>query len=91
MCGTTARVTLNTPPTLVSSTALTSSSSNAASWLSRMMPALFTSTSIRSQRSATRSTAALHAAHVGHVDLFRGDVAARAAATTSSAASLLPR
>ena len=62
MCGATARTTLNTPPTLVSSTSFTSSSSIAASWLSRIIPALFTRMSIRPQRSATRSTAAAQAA-----------------------------
>jgi hypothetical protein len=62
MYGTTARVMLKTPVTLVARTAATSSSSNAASGLSRVMPALLTRMSMRPQRSAMRSTAAAQAA-----------------------------
>ena len=74
MCGTTARVMLNTPTTLVSSTSATSSSSIAASWLSRMMPALLTRMSMRPAAFDNPFDGGRAGCRVAHVDLFRRDV-----------------
>ena len=88
MYGATARVTLNTPPTLVSSTTSTSSSSTSPPAGCRgSMPALLTRMSMRPARSAIASTAAAQARRIADVDLHRRDLAARRlrpAATTSS-------
>src|SRR5215510_1726467 len=90
MCGTTARVTLNVPPTFVSSTTRMSTSSRRPRRLSRIRPALFTKTSMRPQRSAIRSTAAAQAAE-SRMSTCSAVTRAPAAATTSAAAAALSR
>ena len=62
MKGSTERHMLNAPSTFVASTVRMSSSLNIPSRPSRMTPALFTRTSMRSVRASVSSTNAWHAA-----------------------------
>ncbi len=71
MYGATARVTLKTPATFTSSTVLMSSSSRPTSTLSRMTPALFTSTSMRPLASAIDRCRLAARRAVADVDLHR--------------------
>ena len=93
MNGATARVTLNTPVTLVARTSATSSSEKPASGLSRITPALLTRMSIRPVRSATPSTAVRHASasRMSTCTAVTVRDAACAASTTASAASAFSR